>query len=187
MALSRARKEELVAQYTDLVTDSAALVFTGYQGTSVPEMQDIRYRMQEAGATFMVVKNRPLRIALSTCHPDDEVPDFTGSRAVVFSGEDIGHTVTELKSHIARELRNNHPFHISGAWMSGQWLEAPDAEQLSELPSLAEVQAQLLATISAPARELVGMVDAVPNALYRVISAPPRDLAQVLRAHSEAP
>ena len=186
MALSRTRKEELVTQYADLVNESAALVFTGFQGTSVPEMQNIRRRMQNAGATFMVVKNRLLRIALTTANPDSEVPVFTGSRAVVFSGEDIGNTVTELKSLIRQDLRSEHPFHISGAWMAGQWLEAQDAEALSELPSLPEIQAKLLANISAPASNLVQTLDAVPNTLYRVISAPSRDLAQVIRAHSNS-
>ena len=42
MAISKARKEELVAQYKDLIEQSDAIFLAEYGGMSVKDMQDLR-------------------------------------------------------------------------------------------------------------------------------------------------
>lgn len=185
MPISRAKKEELVALYSGLIADSAALVFTDNTGTSVGQMQTLRRRMRPTNARFMVVKNRLLRISLEEAGVRTAPEDFTGPMSVLFAAEDIGSSVTELKNFMREDLPNNHPFHIKGGVLDRQVLNADEALGLSELPTIAEIQAKLLGTLSAPPRELVQMVDALPNAVYRTISAPSRDLGAVLLARSK--
>jgi len=64
LAITREKKEELVARYKEQVTKSPAIVFTKYQGATVAQVQALRTRLQEQGATYMVVKNTLLGIAL---------------------------------------------------------------------------------------------------------------------------
>ena len=49
MAISRKQKEELVVQYIDWMNRSQALIFTGYRGLSVKEIDDLRSKAREAG------------------------------------------------------------------------------------------------------------------------------------------
>ncbi|MFO7634897.1 MAG: 50S ribosomal protein L10, partial [Caldilinea sp.] len=44
MAISRQKKEELVAQYKELIANSSALVFTNYQGITVSQIRSLRSR-----------------------------------------------------------------------------------------------------------------------------------------------
>ena len=74
MAITREKKEELVARYKEQVIKSPAIVFTRYQGATVAQVQALRTRLQEQGATYMVVKNTLLGIALKESgrgHPDE--------------------------------------------------------------------------------------------------------------------
>ncbi len=42
MAITRQKKEELVAQYKELIADSSVLVFTDYKGAKVSQANSLR-------------------------------------------------------------------------------------------------------------------------------------------------
>ncbi len=186
MAISRRKKEELVAQYGQLISDSAALIFTDFTGVAVPTMQRLRRHLGEVDATFLVVKNRLLKIALVThgCAAAAE-ETFVGPMGVVFSGEDIGSTVKGFRTFVQQEFGNREMLDIKGGMVANQLIDGPGMVALADLPSLSELRGMLLNTLLAPATQLTQIVDGVPQAVYRVISAPPRDLAQVLTARAE--
>lgn len=186
MAISRQTKEELVNRYGELIENSVALIFTDYTGTPVARMQMLRRRMHESDAIFMVVKNRLLAIALDQAGRGKARDyTFTGPMGVVFSGDDIGRTVKDLREFIRQEARGQSQLAITGGLMAQQQLDAQQTTALADLPTMDEMRAKLLGTLSAPTGKLVQMMDALPNALYRVIAAPPMDLTRVLQVHSE--
>jgi len=167
LAITREKKEELVARYKEQVTKSPAIVFTKYQGATVAQVQALRTRLQEQGATYMVVKNTLLGIALKEGgrgHPDELL---TGANGVAFIGEDIGKSVTALKNWI----REAKIMEISGALLESSVLNADQAESLSELPTKEQTLAKILGTINAPAGSLVRMINAPGASLARVLNA----------------
>lgn len=185
MAISRQKKEELVALYGQMISDSSALIFTDYKGVSVPQIQELRRQMGEVEATFMVVKNRLLKIAL-VANGCDEAADtsFLGPMGVVFSGEDIGSTVKGLQGYVRQTFANREILSIKGGVVSNQLMDGPDMAAMADLPTMPEMRAKLLSTLMAPATQLTQVVHGVPNAVYQVISAPNRGLAQVLQARA---
>ena len=74
MAITREKKEELVALYKEMIEQTDAMIFTDYRGISVPDIQSLRASLRESGAVYMVVKNRLFRLALeqssSTAEPN---------------------------------------------------------------------------------------------------------------------
>ena len=64
MAISKQKKEELVAQYKDLIEQSDALILTEYKGMAVKDMQDLRSKVREADGALYVTKNTLLKLAL---------------------------------------------------------------------------------------------------------------------------
>ena len=72
MAISKARKDELLAQYTSLIDESSAMFFAEYTGTSVKAMDDLRGKVYEAEGTFHVTKNTLLSLALENA--EYEIP-----------------------------------------------------------------------------------------------------------------
>ena len=167
MAITRKKKEELVARYKELIENSAAIVFTDYRGVTVPQIQSLRTALQEADSSYLVVKNTLLNIALN--ESDQEVPEelLAGPNAVLFSGEDVGRSVTALKKWIKQEK----VIEIKGALMEGAILDATAAEALADLPTKEQLLGMILSTINGPARELVGVINAPAASLVRVINA----------------
>ena len=170
LAITREKKEELVARYKEQVVKSPAIVFTRYQGASVAQVQALRAKLQEHGTTYMVVKNTLLGIALEQSGRVKPEELLAGANAVAFIGEDIGKSVTALKDWI----RDAKIMEISGALLEASILNGEQAQSLSDLPTKEQTLAKILGTINAPASSLV-----------RVISAPSASLVRVINAHVE--
>lgn len=172
MAISREKKEELVALYKEQITNASAIVFTDYRGATVSQINGLRAKLRAAGTTYMVTKNTLLGIALKQSGRDFELDGLLdGPNAVAFVGEDIGIGVKVLKDWIRQE---DETVTIKGAIMEGEVLDVAAAEALADLPTREEMLAKLLSTIIAPASQLV-----------RTINEPAASLARVLNAHAE--
>jgi large subunit ribosomal protein L10 len=167
LAITREKKEELIGRYKEEIVKSPAIVFTKYQGATVVQVQTLRARLQERGATYMVVKNTLLGIALEQSGRGNPDGLLTGANAVAFIGEDIGKSVTALKDWI----REAKIIEISGALLESSVLNAEQAESLSNLPTKEQTLAMILGTINAPAGSLVRMINAPGASLARVLNA----------------
>ena len=173
MAISREKKEELVALYSEHLENASAVVFTDYRGSTVSQINGLRAQLKEADTGYMVVKNRLMRLALERNGVTAELDGLLdGPNAVAFIGEDIGRGVTALKDSL-RGLEEI--IEIKGGILEQSVLDAAAAAALSELPTREEMLATLLATIIAPATQLV-----------RVVNEPGASMARVLEAHADA-
>lgn len=173
MALTREKKEELVELYSSHLESASAIVFTDFRGTTVSQINGLRADLREADTSFMVVKNRLLRLALANNGVTEELDELLeGPNAVAFIGEDIGRGVTALKDGI-KEL--DEIVEIKGGILEQNVLDAGGAAALSELPTREEMLAKLLATIIAPATQVA-----------RVVNEPGASLARVVQARADA-
>ncbi|MBX3014420.1 MAG: 50S ribosomal protein L10 [Caldilineaceae bacterium] len=167
MAITRQKKEELVARYREVLDQSSAVVFTNYKGTSVAQLRSLRGKLKEHNTTCIVVKNSLFKIALGEKGFAQPEELLVGTNAVIFVGEDIGKGVTALKDWI----KDAKVLEIRGAVLEKSVLNAEQAEALSDLPTKEQTLAMVLGAINAPASTLVRMINAPGASLARVINA----------------
>lgn len=170
MPITRAKKEQLVAEYKEKVANASAIVFTHYRGTNVKQQRALRAKLKDSGSEFVVVKNTLLGIAIKEVRGLDVSQLTSGPNGVVFVGEDIAQGVTALKDWI----KADKIVEITGAILESSILDAEGADKLSDLPTKNQVRAQLLGMLASPAGSLV-----------RIINAPASSLARVVNAHVE--
>jgi large subunit ribosomal protein L10 len=170
LAITKERKQEVMADYEDWFKRSQAIILVEYTGAKMKDMDNIRAKVRETGAEFHVVKNTLARRAFS--QQGLTVPDeyLLKSTAVSFAFNDPAATAKAL----ADATKGMAFVKVKGGFMGGQMLSASQVKALSELPPLPVVRAQLLGVIQAPASKLV-----------RTIAEPARSLAAVFRAYSE--
>jgi large subunit ribosomal protein L10 len=179
VAITREKKEELVALYKELIENSEALVFTDYRGATVPEVQSLRNTLREKNATYMIIKNTLFGIALEQTQRPDLDGLLEGPNAVVFLGEDISTVVKTLEDWIKSE---DEIVTIKGGLMASSVLDVEDVQALTDLPTREQALAMLLGTLNAPAEKLVRTLNAPADHLARVLNAPINDLYNVLNA-----
>jgi large subunit ribosomal protein L10 len=127
----------------------------------------LRSKLKESDNTYVVVKNRLLAIALRESGRAAPEELLSGTNGVVFIGEDIAQAVTALNDWI----KTAKAVEVTGALVENSVLDAKAAEALSNLPNKNQMRAMLLGVLSAPARNLVQMINAPGSSLARVIHA----------------
>lgn len=171
MAISKARKDELVAQYVELINSSNAIFMTEYTGLSVSDMEALREKVREADGAFYVTKNRLLRVAME--QTDTPVPEelLTGQMAAGFAMSDAPPLAKALVDYAKIEEK----LIIKGVVFDGDVLTADGVKALASLPTLPEVQSQLVGIISAPARNLVSVIASGVRQVVNVVDAYAKD------------
>jgi len=170
LALSKQRKEEVLAQYKEWLSQSEALILMAYKGASVDDMEETRAKVRETGGEFHVVKNRLAKLALKASNFDIPKGYLENSTAIGFAFEDVASTAKVL----ADTAKAVEAFEFKGGYIGTQVISATQVDALAKLPPLPILRAQLLGVLQAPAGKLV-----------RTLAEPARGLAAVIKARSE--
>lgn len=168
MAITRERKEELVALYGDLLNQATGIVITEYKGISVAQVHQVRDKLREVEGTYVVTKNTLFMIALKNA--GWPVPEnlFAGPTGVVFGAGNFPQ-VAKTTMGLLKDFENF--LSIKGGVMTGQILNAQQVDVVSNLPTLDELRAQLAGLLVQPASGLVGAVNAVVAGVPQVLQA----------------
>lgn len=180
MAISREKKEQLVATYTDLLQNTEGVVITEYRGMKMNAFHDIRKSMRDVNASYLVTKNRLLKIALANVGlpvPDDLIQ---GPVAVGFSSGDLPGMVKALLD----QRKTKDLLILKGAIIGQSVLDESELKAISELPTLDELRAQLLGMLVQPAQGLLGVLQAPAQGVVGVLDAGANSLANVLAAYA---
>lgn len=178
MAITREKKVELVANYKERIDSAPAMIFTNYRGISVPQIQDLRAKLSESGAKYVVIKNSLFALALDEAERPrpDELLD--GPNAIVFLGEDISSGAQSFKDW----LKTDDIIEIKGGILETSVLDANAVDSLTDLPTKEQTQAMLLGALTGPARGIVGVISAPVRDVVNILNAPGSSLVRVLNA-----
>ena len=83
-------KKEAVAQLVEMIKASESVIFVDYQGIKATEETALRKEMRDAGADYIVAKNRLFKLALQEAGVEDSFDDILeGTTAFAFGKEDV--------------------------------------------------------------------------------------------------
>ncbi len=170
MPISKERRGELIAEYTEWFKRSQAVVIAAYQGVGTAELYRLRTKIHEAQGDLHVVKNTLAGIALKNAGLPVPEKMLTGSAIIGFCFADPA-AVAKAMTTFAGEVQK---FEIKGGVLGDRIIDANGVKALAELPPRPVLLGGLVATIQGPMSQLVN-----------IINAPMRELAQVLKARSE--
>ena len=165
MAINKQKKNELVADLTELLTSAKTTVYAKYQGLTVAELQELRKAAREAGVKIKVVKNRLVRVAMGqiAVYKDTDTTGLTGQLLYAISSEDEVAPAKVLanfaKDHDALDL-------IGGFSDLGNALSADEVKSLAAMPSKNELIAQVVAQLLSPVTDSIsGLTGGIPGIL----------------------
>jgi large subunit ribosomal protein L10 len=170
MPISREKKEQVVADLTEKLSRSQALIMTDFRGLNTTEMNELRHKLRETETGYHVVKNSLIRLALERSGLPWEQSLFDGPTAVGFCYEDVS-SPAKIMSDFAKESTT---FSIRGGVLGQKVVSAAQISKLAALPSSEVLIAQAVGGMKAPLISLVS-----------VLSAPLHNLARVLQARSQ--
>lgn len=167
MAISREKKEQLVADYVDKFSRSKAIFITDYRGLTVSELESLRAKIRDAGGGYSIVKNNLAIRALQSA--DLPVPEqmLSGPTAIGFAYEEA----PALAKALSDFADDTEILEIKGGVMEGKVLDLKNIKALASMPPREVVLAQLLGLIQQPGNRVAGVVNATGGKLAATVKA----------------
>ena len=157
MAISKDKKQQLVADLNEILSDAKMTVFAKYQGLSVSELQELRHLARENNVKIKVVKNRLVRVAMGeiAVYKDTDTSALEGQLLYAISNDDEVAPAQVL----AKLAKEHQALELKGAFSAeGKSLNEQEVVELSKLPSKDQLIGQVV-------NMLTGTVNDVTNAL----------------------
>ena len=165
MALTRASKERLVADYGGGLACASHAFILGFQGIKVGQADDLRRRIRESGGSYEVVKNRLALIAVKGQALESLSEHFNGPTAVAFCNDDpvaLAKALTEFAKDVP-------VLQFKAGLLDGQAVPGDEIKSIAALPSREELLAKLLYLMKSPISRFVRGLGAIPQQLVSVL------------------
>ena len=154
--LTKEQKHEQSLELRGGLADVTTLFLLENKGLNVNDVNILRSQVRKMEATYKVVKNTVVRLAVEGTEMEGITPFLSGPKVLAYTAGDGAALAKVLKAFI-----KDHPeLSFEQAYLEGQILEAKDAEKMADLPSRDELIARLLQMLQSPIRRLAVALNA---------------------------
>ncbi len=157
MALTRAKKESLLAEYEEGFAKVPNAFLLGFSGVSVPEVTELRSKVRESGGGYIVVKNTLALRATNGTALADLQEHFEGPTAVAFTAGDVV-SLAKTLSDFAKDVP---AIEFKAGIVDSSPVGAEDIKELAGLPSREALIAKLLFLMQSPVTRLARGLNAI--------------------------
>jgi len=154
--LTKEQKHEQSLQLRDRLTDVTTLFLLENKGLNVNDVNSLRCEVRRTEATYKVVKNTVVRLAVEGTEMEGITPFLIGPKVLAYTAGDGVALAKVLKTFI-----KDHPeLSFEQAYLEGTILEAEQAAKIADMPSRDELVAKLLQMLQSPIRRLAVALNA---------------------------
>jgi large subunit ribosomal protein L10 len=169
MSKDRAAKQVVRENIKGCLGRANAAIVSEYRGLTVAELTELRIELRKVDSEFRVINNRIAKKAVEDGLTDIEpMKDLLkGPVGVVYL---YGDAAAGAKA-VLKFAKTNEKFKVTGGVMEGSRLSENDLKALADLPSKEVLLAQIIGTLVAPHRGILGVLNGVTRNLVQVINA----------------
>ena len=151
------QKEEEVDKLAEKMKDASIVLLTEYRGINVADDTELRKKVRNSKAEYMVIKNNITKRTLNKMGITDLDDKLVGPTAVIISQEEY---LPALKA-IYGFTKDNDFYKIKGGVLEGKTTSVDELLTLAKLPSREELIAKLAGCLLANVSKLAATLDAV--------------------------
>lgn len=155
--MDRDRKATFIAEFREKVKGAPVLYLTDFTGLDVKASTVLRRQLKNAGAEYVVVKNRLAKRALEDFEVGDLFESLTGPTGVIFGYEGV---VEPAKAVADFAKENDDKPVFKAGFLDSKLLTAEEVGRLAMLPPREQLLAELAGAMAAPMAALAGALGA---------------------------
>jgi large subunit ribosomal protein L10 len=163
----RQKKEKVVSQLKDKLSQAKSLFLTDFTGLNVEEMTELRRSFTQKKVEYKVAKNSLIRLAVQQTGFDGISDHLEGPTGLVFGYDDPAlpaRVLYDFKKKIEKPQ-------IKVFWMEGRLFGEEELERLARLPSREFIFGQILMNLNFPITNFIGTLEGVLRNFIGVIDA----------------
>lgn len=167
IAVQKSKKSKVVAEIKLRFEKSEAIFVVNQNRMTVVETEKLRKQLREVSSYYLVTKNTLTRLSVKDTAFECLLSNFNGQSALVFSNDITG--AAKVISEYA--AKSNEKISIVCGGYNGKLLSQAEIKILSQLPSMNELRAKIIAVIQTPAQRLAVLSQAPACQIARVLMA----------------
>jgi len=158
MAITKAKKQTILAKLDGVKNDSNSIVFVKFNGMAVTDSTVMRRELREGGVGYFVAKKTLMKRAFDGAY-EGEMPQLDGEIAVAYSADAIA-PAQKIKEFAAKYKDN---LAIVGGVFQGVYKDAAEMTEIASIPALPVLRGMFLNVINSPIQGLVLGLNAIAD------------------------
>jgi large subunit ribosomal protein L10 len=146
MAITRQKKEEVVAKMTNALKTAKTLVFANFKGLTVAEQNELRKALRTSSVSYTVAKKTLIKRALDTAKYEGTLPVLDGEIAIL-AGEDEIAPAREMAVFV-KKFGDHLSF--AGGMFGGKYVTRDEIISISAIPGMETLRAMFAQVINSP-------------------------------------
>lgn len=145
MAITKAKKQDILSKLEGIKKDSESIVFVNFKGVTVHDTTAMRRKLREEGVGYFVAKKTLIKKAFEGAFQGD-VPQLDGEIAVAYSTDAIApaqHIKDFAKKH-------KEAIAIAGGVFQGVYKNKAEMTEIASIPSLQVLRGMFAQLINSP-------------------------------------
>lgn len=176
MAISKEKKEQIVAELKDMLSRSKVTVISDYRGLRPVQMAELRNKLRPLNSRFLVAKNTLILRSLEEVGLPKPEDMLLGPTALSLCFDDVSQPLKAMVEF----AKATGILTIKGGLLGERVIDAQEIRVLSTLPGLEVVQAQTLAGLQSPMSGFVSLLDNVLRGLLYALDAHAEQLGEAV-------
>ena len=146
MAITRQKKEEVVAKVEGIATQSSTIVFTHVKKLGVAEQNEMRKALRAQNVGYTIAKKTLLNLGLSKAKFSGTEPVLEGEIAIAYGADEIA-PAREMAVFIKK-----YPEQLSfaGGVFGGAFFDKAGIISIASIPGMQALRAQFVQLINSP-------------------------------------
>lgn len=165
MAVTKAKKAEQVEELGKELQSASSMVVATFSKLTVAQDYELRKTLRSTGAKYRVVKNTLAERAAKGTKAAEILKNLSGVTSVAYTAGDP----VALAKALSKYAKDNPEFSFKAGVVEGRVISIKEIQSLATMPSKEEIYSKLLFLLSAPAQQLVTIMNAVGRDLAIVV------------------
>lgn len=158
MAITKAKKQVILAKLEGVKNDSNAIVFVKFNGLPVADTTAMRTELRNLGVGYFVAKKTLMKRAFDGAY-EGEMPELEGEIAVAYSADAIA-PAQQIKTFAGK---HKDKLAIAGGVFQGVYKDAAEMTEIASIPSLQVLRGMFVNVINSPIQGLVLGLNAIAD------------------------
>lgn len=156
MAITRQKKEEIVAKVADITKNAKTLVFAQFKGLTVAEQNEMRKALRAQSVGYTVAKKSLMSRALTAAGYEGAMPALDGEVSLAY-GEDELAPAREVAVFV-KKFGDHLSF--AGGVFGGKFVGKDEITAIASIPGMDALRAQFLQLINSPRQRFAVVLNA---------------------------
>lgn len=156
MAITKAKKQEILAKLDEVKNSADSIVFVNFKGLPVSETTALRGSLRESGVGYFVAKKTLMKRAFDGAY-EGEMPELEGEIAIAYS-EDAIAPAQNVKEF---QVKYKDKISIVGGVFQGVYKNQEEMTEIASIPPLPVLRGMFVNVINSPIQGLVLGLNAI--------------------------